>query len=241
MVFSERKRRHIQYLYHGSGVAAVLGWATRTVLSPLYQREVRYIVTRKISPRPLFGAREKGTMQAESECVTVDSLEALRQIEKEIPSSTTYSLEDLREYVAQGCVIFFIFAAQGEGRERTFVGYSVYQRGVIVVLGRKKPSPFDLFFARFWEMLPEYRGRRYSAVLRETRDEYCRRHGVKFLGGTVAPDNRPSLRSSLVHSDYQIVGTAERVSFLRGLLVWETPWEQIEEALQEFIQREAPD
>lgn len=241
MLLSERKRRHIQYVYRGSGLLAVLGWAVRTAISPFYQREVRHIVARRIPPQSSPAVEVRGKTRAEGECVTVDSLEALRQIEKDIPSSMTYSLADLRTYVTQECVIFFVFALPTKERERAFAGYGIYQRGVITILGRKKKSPFDLLFGIFREMLPAYRGQRYSDILRETREEYCHRHGVKFLGGTIAPDNRPSLKSSLVQGGYQIVGTAERVSFLRGLFVWETPWEQIEEALQEFIQREAPD
>lgn len=241
MLLSERKKRHIHYLYRGSGLLAVLGWAVRTAISPFYQREVRHVVARKIPPQLPYAAEVRGKARAEGECVTVDSLEALRLIEKDIPSSMTYSLADLRTYITQGCVIFFVFALPTKERARAFAGYGIYQRGVITILGRKKKSPFDLLFGIFREMLPAYRGQRYSDILRETREEYCHLHGVKFLGGTIAPDNRPSLKSSLVQGGYQIVGTAERVSFLRGLLVWETPWEQIEATLQEFIQREAAD
>jgi hypothetical protein len=40
---------------------------------------------------------------------------------------------------------------------------------------------------------------------------------------------------------YQIVGTAVRVSLLRGrFVVWETPWEKIEAALQDFLQQARP-
>lgn len=238
MLLSQRKRRHIHYVYRGSGIFAVIGWAVRSVISPLYQRDVRYIIAQKIPSRPRPDSGEEEKTHAKGKCVTVESLEALRLIEKEIPPSFTYSLEDFRAYLTQGCVVFLVFESETEGRERALIGYGVYQRGVIAILGREKKSPFDLLFGRFREMLPEYRGQRYSDILRETREEYCRRNGVKFLGGTIAPDNRPSLKSSLTRGGYQIVGTVERVSLLKGCFVWATPWEQIEATLQEFIQRE---
>lgn len=241
MLLSQRKKRHLHYIYRGSGIFAVMGWVVRTALSPLYQREVRYLVVRKIPSRPRLDSGDEGKTHAKGECVTVESPEALRLIEKEIPSSLTYSLEDFRAYLTQGCVIFLVFTSKSEGRERALIGYGVYQRGVIAILGREKKSPFDLLFGRFREMLPEYRGQKYSDILRKTREEYCHRNGVKFLCGTIAPDNRPSLKSSLTQGGYQVVGTAERVSLLKGYFVWETPWEQIEATLQEFIRQNLPD
>jgi len=237
-MLSQRKKQHIQYLYRGGGVPAVIAWAIQALFSPLYHREARYIVARKIPERTPRDSLAREKERTDGECLTVESLEALRAVEGEISSSITYSLESLRKYLAQGGVIFLVFSAQRTGQERAFIGYGIYQRGVLSVLGREKAVPFNILFGRYREMLPEHRGQRYSNILRVAREEYCHKNGVQFLCGTIAPDNRPSLKSSFTRGGYQIVGTAVRVSLLRGRFVWETPWEKIEAALQDFVQQQ---
>ena len=237
-MLSPRKRQHIWYLYRGGGLPAVITWAIRALLSPLYHREARHIVARKMPERSPLDSIGREKESTDGECLTVESSEALRAVEGAIPSSITYPLESLRKYLAQGCVIFLVFCPKGTGQERTFVGYVIYQRGVFSVLGREKALPFNMFFGRYRQTLPEYRGQRYSSILNITRDEYCRRNGIQFLCGTIAPDNRSSLKSALTRDEYKIIGTAVRVSILRGRFVWETPWERIEAALQDFVRQE---
>jgi hypothetical protein len=238
MILSQRKRQHLQYLYRGGRVSAVLAWVVRALLAPLYQREARYVVARKIPERSPLDSVTREKESTNGECLTLESLEALRAVEGEIPSSLTYSVESLRKHLAQGCVVFLVFCLPRTRQERAFVGYGIYQRGVLSVLGREKTGPANMLFGRYREMLPEYRGQRYSDILRRARDEYCRRNGVQFLCGTISPDNRPSLKSSLTRGGYQIIGTVVRVSLLRGRFVWETPWEKIEAVLRDFFRRE---
>jgi hypothetical protein len=215
-----------------------MAWAIRALLSLLYYREARHIVARKMPERTPLDSLNKEKESPDCECLTVESLEALRAVEGEIPPSITYPLAGLRECLAQGCVIFLVFRPREAGQGRAFVGYGIYQHNVLSVLGRERTVPLNILCSRYHEMLPEYRGQRYSDVMRSTRDEYCRRHGVKFLCGTVSPDNRSSVKSVLMRGGYQVVGTAVRVSLLRGRFIWETPWEQIEATLQRFFQRD---
>ena len=217
---------------------AVIAWAMRALLSPLYHREARHIVARKMPERNPLDSIGRKKESTDGECLTVESLEALCAVEREIPSSLTYPLESLRKYLAQGCVIFLIFCPQGTRQGRTFVGYGIYQRDVLSILGREKAVPLNILCSRYHEMLPKYRGQRYSDIMRFTRDEYCRKNGVRFLCGTVAPDNRSSVKSVLARGGYQVIGTAVRVSILRGCFVWETPLEKIEAALRDFFRQE---
>jgi len=237
-MLSQRKRQHLRYLYRGGGLPAVLTWLVQAFLSPLYYREARHVLARKVPERNSLGSTSRGEGNVEGECIIVESPEALRAVEGEIPSSLTYSLESLQKHLAQGCVVFLIFCPKETRQGRAFVGYGIYQRDMLFVLGREKVVPLNILCSRYHEMLPEYRGQRYSDAMRFTRDEYCRKHGVKFLCGTAAPDNRPSLKSVLTRGGYQIVGTAVRVSILRGRFVWETPWEKIEAALRDFFLQE---
>jgi hypothetical protein len=213
-------------------VPAVVAWFVRACVSPLYYREARYIVARKI---PAVGSE---TESLDGQCLTVESLEALRAVEGEIPPAITYSLKRLRQYLAQGAVLFLIFRPKGPGQERAFVGYGIDQSRVLSVLRREKAAPFRILFTRYGETLPAYRGQRYNDTLRVAREEYCRKHALQFICGTVAPDNRSSL-SVAARVGFHIVGTAVRVSILRGRFVWETPWERIEAALQNFLQQES--
>jgi len=237
-MLSQRKKQHIQYLYRGGGVPAVIAWAIRALLSPLYYREARYVLARKIPERTSLDSLDQEKKTTDSECLAIESLEALCAVEDEIPSTITYSLESLRKHVAQGCVILLLFCPKNPGPGRTFIGYGIYQRGVLSILGREKAVPFNILFSRYGETLPAYRGQRYRDILRITREEYCHKNGIQFLCATVAPDNQPSLKQALTRGGYQIIGTAVRVSLLRGRFVWETPWEKIEAALQDFVQQQ---
>ncbi len=238
MILSQRKRQHLQYLYRGGRLSAVFAWLVRALLSPLYYREARYVLARKVPERSSLGSASGGEGNVEGECIMVESPEALRAVEGEIPSSLTYSLESLRKHLAQGCVVFLIFCPKETGQERAFIGYGIYQRNVLFVLGREKAVSLNILCSRYHEMLPKYRGQRYSDIMRFARDEYCRKNGVKFLCGTVAPDNRSSVKSVLTRGGYKVIGTAVRVSILRGCFVWETPLEKIEAALRDFFRQE---
>ena len=234
-MLSPQKKRHLQYLYHGGGLPAICAWFVRALLSPLYRREARYVLARKVPERSALDSAGGGEEKVEAECIVVESPEALRAVEQEIPSSLTYSVESLRNYLARGCVVFLIFCPEGTSHERAFVGYGIYQLDVLSLLGEEKSIPLNILCTIYHEMLPAYRGQRYSNLMRATRDEYCRKQGVKFLCGTVAPENRPSVKAVLTQGGYQIIGTVVRVSLLKGRFVWETPWEKIEAALRDFF------
>src|SRR6266511_4318713 len=102
-MLSQKKKQHLQYLYYGGGVPAVLAWFVRACLSPLYYREARHIVVKRIPEqnRPDSCKEEKVT---DVGCLTLESLEALRAVEEEIPSSTTFSPQSMRKLSGQGCV-----------------------------------------------------------------------------------------------------------------------------------------
>src|SRR5262245_23882313 len=225
-MLSQKKKQHLQYLYYGGGVPAVLTWFVRACLSRLYYREARHIVVKRIPEQSRLDSCEEEKV-TDVGCLTLESLEALRAVEEEIPSSATFSLQSIRKYSGQGCVIFLVFCPKKTGSERTVVGYGIDQRGVLPVLGREKAVPFNILFSRFREILPEYRGQRYSDILRMAKEEYCRRKGIQFLGSIVDPENLPAMKSTLGRGGYQMAGTVVRMSLLRGRFVWETPWDKI--------------
>ena len=147
----------MRYLYRGGGIPAVIAWVVRALLSPLYYREARHIVAQKIPERSPRGFVDRERESADGECLILESPEALRTVEREIPSSITHPLESLRKYLEQGCVIFLVFCPKRTEQERAFVGYGIDRRGVLSVLGREKAVPFDILCGRYLEILPEYR------------------------------------------------------------------------------------
>src|SRR5262245_41352023 len=115
----------------------------------------------------------------------------------------------------------------------------LFERGIFSALGRKGRIASDILFTHYEEILPEYHGQRLADVMRRALEVYCRAQRVTKRCSVVSPTNQPSLRSSL-RSGYTIAGTVARVSILRGLFTWETPWESIEKVLRGFALRSAP-
>jgi hypothetical protein len=234
-VLSPQKKRHLQYLYHG-GDYRPYARGSFGLCSPLATVAKHDMCSPgRCRSEARSDSAGGGEEKVEAECIVVESPEALRAVEQEIPSALTYSVESLRNYLARDCVVFLLFCPEGTSHERAFVGYGIYQLDVLSLLGQEKSIPLNILCTIYHEMLPAYRGQRYSNLMRATRDEYCRKQGVKFLCGTVAPENRPSVKAVLTQGGYQIIGTVVRVSLLKGRFIWETPWEKIEAALRDFF------
>jgi GNAT superfamily N-acetyltransferase len=226
------KLHQLRYFYRGTGVTGVVLQIARHLLAPLYHREVQYIliqnIERQAAADPVNGEGESpGT-----ECLLLESSEALGALAGEIPSSFRYSVADLKEYLEQGCLVFLARKPKDTGSGKEVVGYNISQRGVFSAFGRTRWVSSDILFAHYTEVLPEYRGRKIQQVLVRARIEYCQIHGVKKRCTAVGTENQPSIVAGMRVAP-TVVGPIERVSVLGGFFVWETPWERIEEALRQ--------
>ena len=222
--------RQLHQLYREKGFVQSLLHLARAVLAVLYSRQVQYIVLRRLD-RPDAAAPSAGvTEEGKTECVVVDTPAMLRTIAPEVPPSFRDSVDALTPRVAQGCVVMFLRRPKKEGGGKEIVGYNISERGVFAALGRRKALSADVVFGHYAEVLPAYRGQHLLKFLSTTRDEYFRQQGVRVQCGVIAPQNRSSLRS-VERAGSTIVGTVQRLSLLSGLLVWETPWEEIEKVL----------
>jgi len=112
------------------------------------------------------------------------------------------------------------------------IGYGVYQQGVFPFLRGTGKVSAGLLYCHYVEVLPEYRGQRIHAVIAKAADAYGRRNGAKQNCATIPAHNRPSILSTL-RAGSTVVGKVERVAILKGLLWWETPWEEVAAALSQ--------
>lgn len=219
-----QKYRRLQLLCQEKRLAHAL-------LATLYSRQVQYITLRRLDPPAAATAViTKAAREMEIECLVVDSPAALAAVAREIPAAFRDSVETLTQRVAQGCVVVLAWRPRQEGSGKEVVGYNISERGVFSALGRRSLISADVVFEHYMEVLPAYRGQRIVNLLSATRDEYFRQRGVRIRCGVISPQNHAALRSS-PRKGSTIVGTVQRLSLLRGLFVWETPWEHIERAV----------
>lgn len=227
----EEKIHQLRYFYRGTGVTGVVLQIARKLIAPFYQREVQYILIQSIESQDAADPVNKEGDSSGTECLILESSESLCAVESEIPSSFRYSVADLKEHLAQGCIVFLARRPKNTGSGKEVVGYNISQRGVFSAFGRKRRISSDILFTHYTEVLPEHRGQRIQQILIRARIEYCQMNRLKKRCATVGTENRPSILAAMRVAP-TIVGTIERVSVLGGLFVWETPWERIEEALR---------
>jgi ribosomal protein S18 acetylase RimI-like enzyme len=221
------KLHQLRYLYRAMGATGVVALAARKLLAPLYQREVRYILLQDLESPDVADPEDADT---NAECIVLESPAALDDVQSEIPTSFRFTIEDFRERLERGCVVFLVRSPTTTGSGKEIVGYNISERGVFTAFDRARPVSPEIFYSHYTEILPEYRGRRIQQALVRARIEHCRNNGVRKRCTTVGTENRPGLVSGLRAG--KIVGTIERVSILCGLVVRETPWERIEQALR---------
>jgi len=202
-------------------------WQALTI--SLYSRQLQWITVKRLdAPDPALPP------DPETECFVVDSLPAFDAVAPEIPPAFRDSVKALEARVARGCVVCLARRPRKDGGGQVVVGYEIAERGIFSALGRRKALGGDVVFSHYAEVLPTYRGQRIHRRLFAARDEYFRQRGGKILCGVVAPHNRASLHA-LARAGHQVVGTVARVSVLRVVVVWQTPWERITRALQSIL------
>ncbi|MEW6298983.1 MAG: hypothetical protein AB1671_14810 [Thermodesulfobacteriota bacterium] len=225
-----RKYHQLQQLYRAGGLTRVMIRLARDLLTSVYHYQMQYITSRRLDRDVVDDLANQTRERLKIECLVVESTEAFQAVKDEIPSSMRDSVDDLNRRLAQGCIITLARKPKDEGGGKEVIGYSIAERGVFSALGRRgKVSP-DVLFGHYVEILPQYRGQRIHILITTARDTHCLKYGLKKNCGVISPQNYPSLRSSRRRGS-RIVGIVQRVSVLRGLFVWETPWERIQETV----------
>ena len=204
---------------------ALLGQLGRTVTASVFARQRQFITLKPIGDAP------DPPVDGRTECLIVDSPEALDAIAADICASFRDSVEALRARVARGCVVSVARRPRTDGRGSIVVGYEIAEPGVFSALGRRIPAPKDVIFSHYVEVLPAYRGQRIHRLLFATRDAYFRVRGGRVVCGVCAPQNQASLRA-LRRDGASIVGTVQRISLLRVFVLSYTPFDRIAQLLR---------
>jgi GNAT superfamily N-acetyltransferase len=205
---------------------ALLGQLGRTVTTSVFARQRQFITLKPIGdvPGPPI------THDGRTECLMVDSPEALDAIAADICASFRDSVGALRARVARGCVVCVARRPRTDGRGSIVVGYEIAEPGIFSALGRRIAVPKDVIFSHYVEVLPAYRGQRIHRLLFATRDAYFRARGGRVVCGVCAPQNQASLRA--LHRDgASIVGIVQRISLLRVFVLSYTPFDRIAQLL----------
>lgn len=201
-----------------------LGQLTRALIMSVFARQRQFITLKSLDvdadlqAPPLTDGR--------TECLIVDSPEALDTFAADICASFRDSVATLKARVARGCVVCLARRPRVTGAGSVVVGYEIAERGVFSALGRRIAVSGDVIFSHYVEVLPEYRGQRIHRLLFSTRDSYFRQRGGRVVCGVCAPHNHASL-NALRRDGATIVGTVERISLLRVFVLSYTPSDRI--------------
>ncbi len=206
---------------------SLLGQLGRTVTASVFSRQWQYITVKYIGAT---NGTAPITSDGRTECLVVDSPQALDALAADICASFRDSVTELRERVARGCVVCLARRPRAGGGGSIVVGYEIAERGIFSALGRRIAVSSDVIFSHYVEVLPAYRGQRIHRLLFATRDGYFRARGGRVVCGVCAPHNHASLRA-LRRDGAAIVGTVERISLLRVFVLSYTPCDRIAELL----------
>jgi hypothetical protein len=224
------KLHKLNELYCAEGLLPVAQAVTRSLASSLcdYQiQEVRGRVIWDQDPPPSDGVRRS---HLATQCVIIETAEELQRYASEFRLPFRDSVESLERRVEQGCVLILVRRVLEAGCGHEIVGYSIMERGGFSAAGIKGRLPQNTVFVHHTEVAVKYRGQRIAETISRARNEYCRANGIKKSFNAHTPSNSTSKRAFRKFGS-RVLCYAVRVSLLRGLVRWSTPWKRIERAI----------
>jgi hypothetical protein len=235
------KLHKLSELYCAEGLLPVAQAVTRSLASSLcdYQiQEVRGRVIWEQDPPPSDGARQS---HLATQSVIVETAEELPRYASEFRLPFRDSVESLERRLEQGCVLILVRGVAKDGSGHEIVGYSIMERGGFSAAGIKGRLSQDTVFVHHTEVAVRHRGQRIAETISRARNEYCRANGIKKSFNAHTPGNTTSKRAFRRFGS-RVLCYAVRVSLLRGLVRWRTPWKRIERAIArlDVESRESP-
>jgi hypothetical protein len=217
-------------LYRADGFLAAAQAVTRSLISSIcdYQiQEVRGRVIWEQDPPPSDGARHS---RLATQCVIIETAEKLQRYASEFRLPFRDSVESLKMRLEQDCVVILVRGVAKDGGGQEIVGYSIMELGGFSAAGIKGRLSHDTVFVHHTEVALEYRGQRIAETISRARNEYCRANGIK-KSFTAHTTGNVSSERAFRRFGSRVLCYAVRVSFFRGLFVWQTPWRTIERAI----------
>jgi ribosomal protein S18 acetylase RimI-like enzyme len=205
----------------------------RKVRSGIFCRESVHISARDVA----LALKGLGKLEfpLQLEHTVLESPDGIDFYADEFASSFRDSVAALKQRLAQGCVIFLARTPKPDGSGHQVVGYRLTERGVFSALGLKNKISPNILFIHYIEVLPEFRRQKIAIFLVRVTLEYCAAKGFAKTLTVGSPSNQLSARAFRVHPDgRQPLGDIHKVSLLRGLIVWRTPWRKIEKAIEQL-------
>jgi GNAT superfamily N-acetyltransferase len=209
----------------------MLGNFFRKLASSICHRESAYVSARDVAQN--LARFDKTDFPPGIECAVVEYAEQLDAYSAEIPSSFRDSVQSLKQRLAQGCIVFLARIPKQDAPGRHVVGYRLAERGVFSVFDLKGKVSQDILFIHYIEVVPAFRSQKIAQFLVKASLEYCAAKGLKKTLTVGSPLNELSARAFRKDDTGRLdLGTVEKVSLLRGLIVRRTPWEKIERSLK---------
>ena len=226
-----RKLQKLLTMYREVGRRGTLAALGKWLVESVCHREVQYIRGRNIKSQDRNSSETTGTVGDRTEgYVILETPESVNEFKHELPSSFRDSPVTLEGRLEEGCFVILARKQQENSAEWKVIGYLIAERGVFSVLGEKRNVGSDVLYGHYYEVLPEFRLQGIGNLMIHVMEEYARQNGLKRYYALVSPKNAIAVRNLERKSD-EILGKAERVSILRGLYRWQTPWEKIEKML----------
>jgi len=220
-------------LHRKNGLSAVAKAVGGSVMSSICDYQIVEVRGRIIQQHdPVPSAREYESSVATA-CVIIESTGELEPFLGEFRLPLRDSVDSLKRRLEQCCTLILARRAKQDAIGLEIAGYSIMELGGFSAAGIKGKISKDILFVYHTEVAHKYRGQRIAQVITRARNDYCRNHGIKKSCTAHRPDNTPSERAFRKFGS-RLLCYAVRVSILRGLFVWHTPWKKIEKAIAEL-------
>ena len=213
-----------------SGVAKTIG---HSVMSSICDYQIQEVRGRVRTDQDSVLPPPKNESDLATECLILEPGDSLGPFAAEFPLPFRDSFDSLQQRLEQGCTLILARRAQQGGTGQEIVGYTIMELGGFSAAGIKRKISKDILFVHYTEVAQKYRGQRIALVLTRAINEYCRKRGIIKSCTAHSTGNIPSERA-FRNFGSRILCYAVRVSVLRGLFVWHTPWKKIEKAIGEL-------
>jgi GNAT superfamily N-acetyltransferase len=227
------KFRKLRAHYRNSGSFTVAKAIARSVLSSICDYQIQEVRGRVIWDHDPAPSVRENDSNITTPCVIIESTGELQPFISEFCLPFRDSINSLQSRIEQGCTLILARRAKQDEACHEVVGYSIMEIGAFSVAGIKGRISKDILFVHHTEVADKYRGQRIAERISRARNDYCRSHGIRKSCTAHRPDNTTSARAFRKFGS-RILCYAVRVSLLRGLFVWHTPWKKIERAIAEL-------
>jgi GNAT superfamily N-acetyltransferase len=228
MSLVRQKLARLKVGYRDSGVFGFAQYIGRVLISSICDYQVQEVRGRVGKDRDAVLALAADASAIN--CVLLESGQSIRPFAPEFLQPFRDSVESLQKRLDHGCAVNLARSTEEGGAIQQVVGYSILEFGGLSAAGIKGKISKDILFIHYTEVAPKYRGQGIAQVLAKAIYDYAWNKGNGNTCTAHTPGNLAS-RRAFRKSGSGVLCYAVRISFLRGLLVWHTPWKKIERAV----------